>query len=421
MLLCFRKPFNRTPFDISHYKENVKLLWRCHSIGQLRATSSGRLSFGFSLSRRRVKRAIHNTFLAMEVEFLNPVSKKIFARYLDRKLSYLRRLSRHLKMEKELEPTLLDYKRSSLLQMHIIEQMHQACVEAKEPAVVKQAQEGLEAGIYPLLIAKGRSGSYLMRSKEQEILGVFKPYDEEAFAINNPARSGEFAPLGAQKLRHGVCVGEGAHNEVAAYLVDAFFGFGIVPRTYYASFTHHAFFSLRETDYAKPKIKYGSFQEYIEGFVLVPHLPEGVMEELSLDLYQTLLFFDLIVGNSDRHLNNLLIGEDHLAAIDHALCFSEEAVKLSPAIWSLFKQSEEPFHPQIKKRANDFPFDELCWKLQKRCYRSVKSMQRLRERVEFFRALINADLVPKQMIKLLTVENCEKLTHGVDPNSLLVD
>lgn len=47
--------------------------------------------------------------------------------------------------------------------------------------VVEDVREAISLGIHPLLISKGSSGSYFCRNKFGEIVGVFKPKDEEPY------------------------------------------------------------------------------------------------------------------------------------------------------------------------------------------------------------------------------------------------
>lgn len=423
---------NFNPFQ---FKENVKILWRRSDNDWLRADRSGELSIvrtfwgkallffqnllSLGAFHKRLERSIYFTFLSMEIEFLNPYDENLFKVFLERKEAYLWRLLKTVRRInckyhdiRPIQASIRLYKIGSLDQARIIQEMREACERQGVPEIVKRAEEGLESGLFPVLIARGRSGAYWMRSKEKEVLGIFKPFDEEPFAFNNPTRTGEHVALGERRIRLGVRVGEAAHNEVAAYQLDAFFGFGIVPRTYYACFTHQAFYLLRENpfyDIGKRKKKYGSFQEFIEGFVPIPELPLEYIEKIPIDDYQTVLLFDLLTGNSDRHMNNLLVGEDKLAAIDHGLCFTDMAPKMALMIWGSFPQSSQPFHPEVKKLVNEFPFERLSWKLRKNCFRSLESMERMRERVMLFRAAVNRGLVPKEMVCLLTRENFERL------------
>ena len=47
--------------------------------------------------------------------------------------------------------------------------------------IVEDVREAISCGIHPILISKGSSGSYFCRNKLGEIVGVFKPKDEEPY------------------------------------------------------------------------------------------------------------------------------------------------------------------------------------------------------------------------------------------------
>jgi hypothetical protein len=97
---------------------------------------------------------------------------------------------------------------------------------------LKQAADGLQAGLVPSLSEEGTSGSYFLRSKldngEAKPVAVFKPIDEEPFAPNNPRDMQ--ASFGSETCRPGVKSGESTFREVYAYLLDHE-GFAGVPPT----------------------------------------------------------------------------------------------------------------------------------------------------------------------------------------------
>ena len=436
VLLLFFHKYPARSYNSEHYKENVKRLLVKRECHWIRSTRDGKLFLveskktkrllmlqnflSLGAFRVRLERAIYLSTLALSLEFLNPFDRETFKSYFDRKLQLMQTLLDHLEWvnnkdftkRKEIEYNIWLFKIGSYIQEKTIREMHQAVRRQKKPRIIEEAQEGLAAGLYPLLIPEGRSGAYWMRSKAKEVLGLFKPFDEEPFAINNPTRGAKITYLGDRKMRAGVRVGEAAHNEVAAFRVDRFFGFGIVPKTYYASFTHHVFFGMRDgsfQSFGAPKKKYGSFQEYIEGFVPFYSLAASEIPKIPQDEYQTLLFFDLLIGNSDRHLNNLLIGDEKIAAIDHGYSFPDRPTSLEVLIWGLQPHADALFHPEIKKLANDFPFERLSFCLRKNCFRSLASMDRMRERLALFRAAVNADLKIQEMGLLFNRENFKEL------------
>lgn len=429
--LLFLHRFNIQYFDLFSFKKNVKILSRKSRSDTLRADRYGHLSLvrspwvkfclkiqniiSLGAFRKRLERAVYFTILAMLVEFQNPYSRRSLSQYMERKRALIERLLKKLDRKFPMRPFRVAwhvFEYHSLKQAEVIRQMQKACRQQKEPLVVQQAKEGLASGLFPVLVKEGKSGAYWMRSKERIVLGIFKPFDEEPHAINNPLKNQGFVALGERKMREGVEVGEAAHNEVAAYLIDAYFGFGVVPKTYYASFTHQMFHSFRERGSEMSlKTKYGSFQEFVEGFISVPRLPFEVIENLPLDDYQTILFLDLLIGNSDRHLNNLLFGDERLAAIDHGYCFSDLPSEISLMMWQSLPQGELPFHPEIVKLANRFPFEKISWKLHKRCFRKWQSIWRMRERLMLFKEAVNAALTPKEISALLTRENFIRLLN----------
>ena len=61
-------------------------------------------------------------------------------------------------------------------------------------------------------------------------MAIFKPFDEEPFAPNNPRKF--VGELGSPGFRRGILSGESATREVAAYMLDST-GFHGVPETTY--------------------------------------------------------------------------------------------------------------------------------------------------------------------------------------------
>lgn len=76
-------------------------------------------------------------------------------------------------------------------------------------------------------------------SNKLNIKAIFKPFDEEPYADNNP--KGYPGKLGSPGFRSGIRSGESAAREVATYLLDLKGGFHGVPETVYAEVKHHYF------------------------------------------------------------------------------------------------------------------------------------------------------------------------------------
>lgn len=410
--------------DLSHISDNVAILFRMAPHDMLSAAADGELQlhstkwgkswFFFKnilllgAPQSRVKKVVYFTFLVLTIELNNPFDTKILMRFLERKLALLKRLLKGIekingkRWDQSAIYTHLDlFERHSLLQHFIIQNMHKAVQRQKRPSIVKEAQAALDKGLTPILITEGISGSYWMRDSRRGIAGLFKPFDEELLAPNNPIGASHQGALGQRRARKGCRVGEAAHHEVAAFIVDSFFGFGIVPRTYYAKFSHRTFYLSRETEASsREKTKYGSFQEFVDGFVPLTEIFQKGEAKFSKVEFQLLIVLDLIIGNTDRHTGNILIGDEKIAAIDHGLCFPDENSQLSTWYWAL-PMGKEPLLSTLVDLVTDFPFDALGWRLKKRCFISENCLSALRERVVLFAEGVKSGLVPDQLASLL--------------------
>lgn len=97
---------------------------------------------------------------------------------------------------------------------------------------------GLNMNMDLVVMESGTSGGYLLQNTKQEIVGIFKPFDEEPFAPNNPkGYKGELHQTG---FRKGILSGECAEREVAAYLLDQTH-YHQVPPTTFVELTHKTF------------------------------------------------------------------------------------------------------------------------------------------------------------------------------------
>lgn len=421
-----------------HMKENMKVLLTLEDRDRLKSSSDGKL---IKISERsgiilfevknfillgaphaRVKRVVDLTFLVFTIEITNPFNKESLKKILTKKFELANRLIERLKTinQREWNPqwayeNLDIYKRKTLLQYQEIVWMQKAVKRAKKTSILIDAENAIKKGLYPVLITRGLSGSYWMRATDRTIAGLFKPFDEELFAPNNPIGANRQGALGQRKARPGSRVGESPHREVAAYLVDQFFSFGIVPRTFYASFTHYNFYDALEGLHArrrKNKTKLGSFQEFVDGFVTYDNLSEEEKNNISLVEIHLLIALDIIIGNSDRNTGNLLIGEggQKIAAVDHGLCLTD--LHIDPlSLWPMGRLApgKEQLLPSLKEIFFNFPYEELSWKLKKRCFIPEPCVRRMRERVALFRAGLKEELVPYDLGGLIQPENLEQL------------
>lgn len=397
-------------FSVRLVKENLTILGR--GADWLDATESGLLiesskwrfllcnGFTFGARRARLQKAVLFTWIAFLSEICNPLERQALRQYMKKKTRIANRLidkiiqinTGDLFERKILDHHLQRYQQASWLSHKVAKRAEEACSHFVPTKLVFEAQEALSKGMAPLLITAGLSGGYWMRNALGEGIGVFKPFDEEIFAPNNPLPHHRGA-LGQKKLRSGIRSGESMHREVAAYLFDQMFGLGIVPETTYATFTHRGFFDSKEQVSVKrrKKRKWGSFQGVITGFrpMLDLYVPEA--EKISVEEIQLLVILDLILGNTDRNLGNLLVADDgKIAAIDHACILSEVHEDVTVWLWKELKQSQEPFYPLIKEIVLAFPWKKVANQLHRHCMITWEALERMRERVALATASLKA-------------------------------
>ncbi|CAD5221805.1 unnamed protein product [Bursaphelenchus xylophilus] len=191
----------------------------------------------------------------------------------------------------------------------------------------------------PTLISGGSSGSYFIHDSESKIVGVFKPQDEEPYGINNP-KWGKWLQkvlLPCSFGRGCLVPNQGFLSEAAAFLVDKYFGIGIVPETavvgmaskvfHYNRFQRYEARARKRAAQQFPnlgnrfnwsqvyKTKYGSFQRFVNGYMSsedflrtlnVEKLSEAEKKDLTIQL-QFLFVLDYMTRNTDRKNANFLV------------------------------------------------------------------------------------------------------------------
>jgi Phosphatidylinositol 3- and 4-kinase len=159
----------------------------------------------------------------------------------------------------------------------------------------------------------GTSGSYFLRDTEKRRLAIFKPFDEEPFAPNNP---NDFTgKMGSVSFRKGVLSGELAYREVFAYSLDQSHptkpGHHFVPETGLVNFKHPFFTKAKNLPVRKPgepkkrmTKKFGSIQ------LMIPC--NGSAEDYSYTKYpdeevRKIGILDIRILNCDRNDGNILV------------------------------------------------------------------------------------------------------------------
>lgn len=112
--------------------------------------------------------------------------------------------------------------------------------DKKLEKIIEEIKLGFLTGLHPTQNQDGTSGTYFMKSVTKEVVAVFKPIDEEAFAPNN--QKGYPGKFGQQSFRKGILSGEGSIREVAASILDVnnkkIFR---IPETTFVELSHKAF------------------------------------------------------------------------------------------------------------------------------------------------------------------------------------
>lgn len=140
--------------------------------------------------------------------------------------------------------------------------------------IVESVRVAIENDIHPKMITKGSSGSYFARNSSGKVVGVFKPKDEEPYAVGNPKWT-----KWIHRNLFPCCFGRECLipnlsyiSEAAAYVLDGQLRTNIVPYTDLVWLSSKSFFYgplSRRTYFRKhrqlpPKV--GSFQVFLKGY-----------------------------------------------------------------------------------------------------------------------------------------------------------
>jgi phosphatidylinositol 4-kinase type 2 len=273
--------------------------------------------------------------------------------------------------------------------------------------VIRQSEAAIDAGVNPVRIYQGSSGSYFVKNTEGETIGVFKPKDEEPYGRLNPKWT---------KWLHRMCCpccfgrsclipNQGYMSEAGASLVDTKLGLNVVPKTKVVKLASETFNYLRidvEKSKAKkivnehfPKVgrrfhrlglppKIGSFQMFVSGYKDADnHLRRFDSDPLDKEtsrkfqlMFERLVCLDYIIRNTDRGNDNWLIKYEKqklvikensdsdtaeyevetpafidVAAIDNGLAFPikhPDSWRAYPYHWAWLPYAKEPFSTETR-------------------------------------------------------------------------
>jgi len=204
--------------------------------------------------------------------------------------------------------------------------------------LVQSAWDGLRSGKHPVLCEEGVGGTYFMRDSRNNIVGVFKPEDEEPYNINNP--KGYMPRRGSDAgFKEGILVGEASVRECAAYVLD-YDNFSGVPPTDLVLCQHNAFYSNPSSESVEPeftsgtpevlkkrkqskKVKIGSFQQYKQHNGDAEEISRSLIAQFPVNEVHKIALLDIRLFNTDRHGGNILYKE-------WADMFGKKSIELIP-------------------------------------------------------------------------------------------
>lgn len=398
-------------FDLSFVYRNLTLL--SESSYELESDSFGRLSLrnrGFFLrnlftlgrEKRRLKKATICTVMSFLYPIRTPLIPNKILLLMNKKSALIEKIMEQRGKTKEIEETLQEFKTIMYVQYIIVKKASKACSFAKETREVTKVKMALKQGVNPILMIRGFSGTYLMRSLDYKKVGVFKPFDEEMMAPNNPSGNDFRGPLGVRSVRSGLLVGLGMHREVAAYLVSKKLKLNIVPKTIYASFSDPIFGGIQGLIVRKrtaSKEKWGSFQDFKQDFLSLVKFSKEQLALISIERIQALFILDVVIGHLDRHFANILCNGPEIFAIDNGLSFPDKKSVFKEWHWRHMPQLDIPVLEELSEKVFKLDALALAKQLQKRCSLSYSDVMYMIERIEVLRQGIKAKLTCKEIVE----------------------
>jgi len=178
-------------------------------------------------------------------------------------------------------------------------------------------------------VDEGMGGTYFVKDHRGQCLGVFKPCDEEPMAPNNPKQLQ--GNVGDMSIKKGLCSGEGAVREVAAYRLDqAAGGVAGVPAAVICKMAT----SPKDT---WPVLREGSYARFSPS--AGPSADFATSTFCATDV-QAIAILDMRLLNVDRHDGNLLVtapqGKNQVrrvVPIDHG-CIAPASLEVVWAEWA---------------------------------------------------------------------------------------
>mmetsp|Transcript_14328 Transcript_14328/g.22090 ORF Transcript_14328/g.22090 Transcript_14328/m.22090 type:complete len:763 (+) Transcript_14328:454-2742(+) len=299
--------------------------------------------------------------------------------------------------------------------------------------IVQRARRGFAMGLKPELGIDGSGGAYFLRDARKVKVCVFKPADEEPYAINNPRG---YLNTGGEDIfmREGIAPGEACLREVAAFLLDHD-GFSSVPMTTLVEARHpnfhtngvqlkvseggasigthsilspplatsnvislsHSMHRTGGAPYTKPRPidKVGSCQEFIYAECTMDDMSPS---KLSVEEVHKIAVLDIRIMNADRNTANLLCRrrEDdslELIPIDHGFCLRKKCdVAWFDWCWLEWPQLKEPISQKTKDYIFKLNVEEEARLLKERLHIGTEALDIMRASTKLLQEGVKAGL-----------------------------
>ncbi len=415
MLLIVKNFIQRSycrTFDLKHINKSIFL------ISTLKGDSQSLLKSGKLVKKRgasffgrwRLEALLNIIFFSFLYEIRSPLDLVGMKRYFMHKKGIaekaLMNLQRYTNLETEhLKAIIQQFEKSYLIRKAIIQKTEKTLVRT---VLVHDLEEALIKGITPQHVLKGYSGSWVLRDKNYVKRAIFKPFDEEMGAPNNPRGDRLRGVLGSTAIRKGIRSGESYLREVAVYKISHYLGFSVVPETVVASFSNDYFFGIRRY-FMKPNNavtkKHGSLQTFIPNAQDFTALPSRFIKSINPVLLHPIFLLDILVGNDDRHCRNLLWDGYKVVAIDNGFTLSSEQIRQDGWKWLEMPQTKAPVDMLLKKKILDLKSEKLPLDFDKSVHARVK------ERLTLLQVGLESGLTIFDIIGVMTASNMKNLLN----------
>jgi len=249
----------------------------------------------------------------------------------------------------------------------------------------------------PELVEEGIGGTYFVKDQKRNSIGVFKPGDEEAFALNNPKKI-DSEVTGRTGFRRG---DYGYLREIGAYLIDKNNFSGVPPTT--LVYCSHPNFKPMNT-------KMGSFQRYEQHDCASWDIGPG---KYPIREVHKIAVLDLRIVNCDRHGGNMLVrecddGTMSLIPIDHGFSLPDSFEDIWFE-WFPWPQTRKPMDEETKRYIEAINIEEDLFTLRGLGIRE-ECLKSLRISTTWLKKGAKADLTLHQIAGVLCLKDDEKLT-----------